>query len=79
MSAIGGSMVPSFLMPQWMQSVGHASINYWSIQGFYDIFSRQLPVTDPSFLQKVGVLTAIGFVLSFLSFRLFRKNVTSMA
>ena len=79
MSVIGGSMVPSFLMPQWMQSVGHISINYWSIQGFFDIFWRQLPLTDIEFLKKVGVLFLFGTVLSTLAFRLFRKNVTSMA
>ncbi len=79
MSVIGGSMVPSFLMPSWMQTVGHASINYWSIQGFYDIFWRQLPITDFVFLKKVLVLFLFGSVLSTMAFRLFRKNVTSMA
>ncbi len=79
MSVIGGSMVPSFLMPHWMQNVGHASINYWAIQGFYDIFSRGIAISDPVFLEKVGILTAIGAVLTAISFSLFRKNVTSMA
>jgi ABC-2 type transport system permease protein len=66
-------------MPSWMQSVGHVSINYWSIQGFFDIFQRQLPITDPVFLEKVGVLILFGLVLSTAAFRLFRKNVMSMA
>lgn len=79
MSAIGGSMVPSFLMPPWMQMVGHVSINYWSIQGFYDIFSRQIPITDFIFLNKVIVLFFIGGVLSIISFVLFRRNATSLA
>jgi ABC-2 type transport system permease protein len=79
MSVLGGSMVPSFLMPNWMQTVGQVSINYWSIQGFYDIFWRQLAITDPIFLKKVIVLLLFGTVLSTLAFRLFRKNVISMA
>jgi len=79
MSVIGGSMVPSFLMPSWMQSVGHVSINYWSIQAFFDIFWRQIPITDPIYLEKVGVLLVFGAVLSTIAFRLFKKNVTSMA
>jgi ABC-2 type transport system permease protein len=66
-------------MPTWMQSIGHISINYWSIQGFFDIFWRQLPINDFEFLKKVGVLFLFGGVLSTLAFRLFRKNVTSMA
>jgi ABC-2 type transport system permease protein len=79
MSAIGGSMVPSFLMPQWMQNVGHASINYWAIQGFFDIFIRQLQITDFVFLGRVAVLIGIGATLSFFSLILFRNNATSMA
>ncbi len=79
MSAIGGSMVPSFLMPSWMQTVGHLSINYWSIQGFYDIFWRQLPINNIVFLEKVGVLTGIGLCFSVVSFGLFRRNIASMA
>lgn len=79
MSAIGGSMIPTFIMPNWMQNISPISINYWSIQGFYDIFWRQLPVYDINFLTKVGVLLAIGFILTMLSFRFFRKNVLSIA
>jgi ABC-2 type transport system permease protein len=79
MSVIGGSMVPSVFMPEWMQTVGHVSINYWSIQGFYDIFSRQIPITDFVFLKKVLILFLFGAVLSTMAFRLFRKNVVSMA
>lgn len=79
MSAIGGSMVPIFLMPQWMQTVGHASINYWSVQGFYDIFWRQLPITSMVYWEKVAVLVGVGAILSALSFKFFRQNVASMA
>jgi ABC-type Na+ efflux pump permease subunit len=77
MSAIGGSMIPTFMMPHWMQSISPFSINYWSIQGFYDVFWRQLPFGF-EFLKKVGILLAIGGVLSTLSFRFFRKNVLSL-
>ncbi|HET6990037.1 MAG TPA: ABC transporter permease, partial [Bacteroidia bacterium] len=47
MSAIGGSMIPTFLMPVFMQKLSVVSINYWSIQGFYDIYWRNLAFTDP--------------------------------
>ncbi len=79
MSAIGGSMIPSFIMPAWMQHISPVSINYWSIQGFYDIFWRQLPVTGFAFLEKVFVLIGIGAALSVFSFRLFTKNTLSVA
>ncbi len=77
MSVIGGSMVPSFLMPQWMQNISVISINYWSIQGFYDILWRDLPI-GVIFLTKVGILCGIGVALTLLAFRFFRKNVLAI-
>ena len=77
MSVIGGSMVPTFLMPQWMQNVSVVSINYWSIQGFYDILWRDLPIGGV-FLTKVGILLGIGVTLTLLAFRFFRKNVLAL-
>lgn len=42
MSAIGGSMIPLFIMPAILQKLALLSVNYWGIQGFYDIFWRNL-------------------------------------
>lgn len=78
MSAIGGSMVPSFLMPEWMQKVAVVSVNYWSIQGFYDIFWRQLAVTDFSFLLKIAVLVGMGITLTFLAMKMFQRNALKL-
>lgn len=77
MSVIGGSMVPIFMMPQWMQNLSVVSINYWSIQGFYDILWRDLPIGG-IFLTKVGILFGIGIALTLLAFRFFRKNVLAL-
>jgi ABC-type multidrug transport system permease subunit len=79
MSAIGGSMIPLFIMPIWMQKIAVFSVNYWSIQGFYDIFWRLLPVSDPNFLQRVGVLFAIGLVLNLIAVRFFKRNIVVQA
>ncbi|HZX72959.1 MAG TPA: ABC transporter permease [Cyclobacteriaceae bacterium] len=74
MSAVGGSMIPFFLMPLWMQKTAVVSVNYWGIQGFYDIFWRKLSIGDPTFLTRIFVLFMIGFVLNFIATRLFKKN-----
>ena len=73
MSAIGGSMIPLFVMPAIMRKIAVISINYWGIQGFYDIFWRSLPLSE--ILPKVFLLFGIGIVLSLLSVRFFNKNV----
>lgn len=39
-SAIGGSMVPRFMMPDWLQSLGRFTPNHWSIEAFYGILAR---------------------------------------
>lgn len=73
MSAIGGSMVPLFVMPAIMQKIAVVSINYWGIQGFYDIFWRGLPTSE--IMPRVFVLFGIGIILSLASVRLFKRNV----
>jgi ABC-type multidrug transport system permease subunit len=78
MSAIGGSMIPSFIMPAFMQKLSVFSVNYWGIQGFYDVYWRELAVTDPAFLTRVAVLLAIGTGLNLIATRLFRRNIISL-
>lgn len=78
MSALGGSMVPSFIMPAFMQKLGVITVNYWGVQGFYDIFWRDLPITDPTFLTRVVVLVCIGTGLNFIAVRLFKRNVLAL-
>ncbi|MGH8402722.1 MAG: ABC transporter permease [Gammaproteobacteria bacterium] len=41
MAAVGGIMVPRFLMPPVMQALSHYSPMAWGLQGFLDVFLRQ--------------------------------------
>ena len=75
MSAIGGSMIPIFLMPEIMQKIAVVSVNYWGIQGFYDIFMRLLPLSDITFLSRVFVLIFIGTLLNSIALLMFKKNI----
>jgi ABC-type multidrug transport system permease subunit len=73
MSAIGGSMIPIFIMPSILQKIALLSVNYWGIQGFYDIFWRVLPVEE--ILPKIIILMSFGVVMTLASIRLFRKRI----
>ncbi len=79
MSCIGGSMVPYYMMPALMQKFSVFSVNYWGIQGFYDIFWRHLSLTDPTFLTRILVLVFIGTILNFSALQLYRKNILKLA
>lgn len=79
MSAVGGSMIPIFIMPLWMQKIAVFSVNYWSIQGFYDIFWRMLPISDPTFLSRLLVLVSIGLVLNLVAVWFFKKNIVALS
>jgi len=39
-SAVGGSMVPRFLMPQWIQDIGWMTPNTWALEAYNEIFWR---------------------------------------
>jgi len=73
MSAIGGSMIPLFIMPAFLQKVALLSVNYWGIQGFYDLFWRLLPLEE--IMPKILVLMSIGVVMTLASIRLFKKRI----
>lgn len=73
MSAIGGSMIPLYIMPAFMQDAAVISVNYWSIQGFYDIFWREAGME--AILDNVLVLTAMAAGILLVSLYFFRRNI----
>jgi ABC-2 type transport system permease protein len=73
MSAIGGSMIPFFIMPAILQKIALLSVNYWGIQGFYDIFWRALPLE--AILPKILILSGIGIIMTAASIQLFKKRI----
>jgi len=76
MSAIGGSMIPLFIMPVILQKIALLSVNYWGIQGFYDLFWRLLPLEE--ILPKILVLLSIGVVMTLSSIWLFKKRIMKL-
>ena len=43
MSAIGGSMVPRFFMPGWLQTLGWITPNTWALEAYSAVFWRSEP------------------------------------
>jgi len=77
MSAIGGSMIPLFIMPSILQKVALLSVNYWGIQGFYDLFWRGLPLEE--ILPEILILMSIGIIMTLASIKLFKKRIMKLS
>lgn len=59
MSAMGGSMVPRHVMPEWMQKLGLLTINGWSYDGFMRVFSFETLGLPCAVLFGVAVASAV--------------------
>src|SRR5262249_54464788 len=58
--ALGGSMFPRFLMPEKLQKAGLVLFNSWAIDGFTNVFWREMPLQ--SLLLPMSVLAGVGVV-----------------
>jgi ABC-2 type transport system permease protein len=57
-SAVGGSMVPRFMMPLWLQELGRLTPNAWVIEAYHGILWRG--ETLPELLPELGNLIAVA-------------------
>ncbi|NNE00948.1 MAG: ABC transporter permease, partial [Pirellulaceae bacterium] len=46
MSALGGSMVPRYIMSEELRQYGLLTFNAWALDGFDKVFWRDLPVRE---------------------------------
>jgi len=65
MSALGGSMVPRYIMSDQMQKWGRITFNAWALDGFKKVFWYELPVSAIS--TELGVLVAMAVSLACLA------------
>jgi ABC-2 type transport system permease protein len=61
MSALGGCMVPSFVMPDFMQALSRLTPHGWAMQGFQDVLVRGYDLAG--IVPETGVL--LGFAAAF--------------
>lgn len=58
MSALGGSMVPRYVMSERMRELGLWTFNAWALDGYDKVFWRDLPVSE--LWPQLGVLMIVG-------------------
>jgi hypothetical protein len=63
-------------MPEIMQKMSVVSLNYWAIQGFFDVLGRDAAIGPV--MTKVGILFLIGIIMSIISAIIFRRNMLKM-
>jgi ABC-2 type transport system permease protein len=63
-SALGGSMFPRFLMPESIQKAGLVLFNAWALEGFMNVFWRNLPLNSLLLPAAVLVAWAAAFFLA---------------
>ncbi|MFK7736231.1 MAG: ABC transporter permease [Pirellulaceae bacterium] len=61
MSAIGGSMIPRYIMSDTMKQLGHLTFNGWALDGFKKIFWYDLPLS--AIRTEVAVLGSMALIL----------------
>jgi len=73
LAAIGGVMVPRFIMPPAMQSISLMSPHAWGLEGFLDVILRNGGIVEV--LPEVLKLLVLGLVLFLVSIYLFNRNL----
>ncbi|WP_454915751.1 ABC transporter permease [Xanthobacter sediminis] len=71
LSAVGGSMAPRFLMPDWLQRLGEVTPTAWGIEAYQDALWRGAPLA--ALAPPLAVLLAYGLGGALLTFALLRR------
>jgi len=71
MSALGGSLIPRFLMPESIRKLGLLTINGWALDGFLKVFWREEPLF--ALWPQLTVLLVAGTVF-FVASRLLARR-----
>jgi ABC-2 type transport system permease protein len=73
LSAVGGSMVPRFLMPEWLQQIGWFTPNAWAIEAFQDAL-RPGPI-EPDLITAWAVLSAVTLLSLLIALGLMSREL----
>jgi ABC-2 type transport system permease protein len=73
LSAIGGILVPTYVMPELMRSISVISPLNWSLEGFYKLFLRGGGIAD--ILSNLGLL--LGFFILVMAISSFYHKLST--
>jgi ABC-2 type transport system permease protein len=59
-SAVGGSMVPRFMMPPWLQDLGSFTPNAWVIEAYHGVLWREEALSE--LLPELGSLLTLAVI-----------------
>ena len=74
-SAIGGSMVPRYMMPPWLQEIGWYTPNAWAIEAYHGVLWRREGLMD--LLPELGSLVAVAIAGTALALLVSRVRLRS--
>lgn len=71
MSALGGSMVPRYIMSERLQQFGLWTFNAWALDGYNKVFWRELPASELAPQLLVLMISGMAFLVAarFLAYR----------
>lgn len=72
-SAVGGSMVPRFMMPPWLQDIGWYTPNAWAIEAYQGLLWRDADLQ--ALLPSMWPLALVGIVGLFAALALSRHRL----
>jgi len=73
MSALGGAMFPSFMIPGFLRAFAQFTPVHWAMQGFLDIFWRDQDL--PGIVLELSVLIGMAVLLVVISVFMFRRRL----
>lgn len=75
MSAIGGAMFPSFMLPNAIKMISKVTPVFWAMQGFNDVFWRNQGVSGILF--ECGICLAMAAAMTIVAVIVFRRRLAT--